>query len=268
MKSLLVRSFHVSIVCALLKYPFVSLCTHIDHNKIWSLHVSIECAFFLRLPFFVAFSHCSQSNLIPSCFDRVCTLRLLLVVALYSHWWQLYLIPSCFDCLCNLRLSLWFALYSDWSQSNHVSIACALLVDFFVLLCTHIDHNQIWSPHASIVYALLDDFWWLLCIHIDHKQMCPPCFDRVYTLRWPFFVALYSHCSHSNFDIPVFWLFMNPKSLLVQSFVFTLVTTILDSFMFWFFVLFVAQRTFLSCFVNTLHYGSISSIKDLKYLKM
>ena len=36
-KSLLVRCFHVSIVCA-------HICTHIDHNKIWSLHVSIQCA--------------------------------------------------------------------------------------------------------------------------------------------------------------------------------------------------------------------------------
>ena len=59
-KSSLVRCFHVSIVCALLKYLLVSPCTHNDHNKISSLHVLIEC-------------------LILSCFDSVCTLRLLLL---------------------------------------------------------------------------------------------------------------------------------------------------------------------------------------------
>ena len=218
----------------------------------------------LRLPFFVAYSHCSQSNLIPLCFDRVCTLRLLLVVALYSHWSQLYLIPSCLDCLCNLRLSLWFALYSDWSQLNHVSIACALLVDFFCLaLYSHWSQSNLIPLRFDSVCTLR---WFLMVALHSHwsQSNMPPCFDRVCTLRWPFFVALYSHCSHSNFDIPVFWLFMNPKSLLVRSFVFTLVTTILDSFMFWFFVLFVAQRTFLSCFVLTL----ITSKFDLPVLRL
>ena len=189
--------FHISIECALSDFFWFLLCTHIDHNQIsclraqidyesWEfactmfscfdclctlkipfcvalitvkskpLHVSIECAF-LDYLYAALYSHCSQSNLITSCFDSVCTLRLLLVVALYSHWSQLYLILSCLDCLCNLRL---FRLITVKSCSH-----CLCTVNWLFCLALYSHYrSQIWSSHASIVYALLDDFWWLLCI--------------------------------------------------------------------------------------------------------
>ena len=101
-----------------------------------SNHVPIVCA--LLIDFFVL--TLSQSNLILSRFDSVCTLRWLLMVALYSldlipscfdflllrelfwvalytHWSQSIMIPTCFDSLCTLRLLLVVALYSHWSQS-------------------------------------------------------------------------------------------------------------------------------------------------------
>ena len=105
-----------------------------------SNHVPIVCA--LLIDFFVL--TLSQSNLILSRLDSVCTLRWLLMVALYSldlipscfdflllrelfwvalytHWSQSIMIPTCFDSLCTLRLLLVVALYSHWSQSNLMS---------------------------------------------------------------------------------------------------------------------------------------------------
>ena len=144
-----------------------------------SNHVPIVCA--LLIDFFVL--TLSQSNLILSRLDSVCTLRWLLMVALYSldlipscfdflllrelfwvalytHWSQSIMIPSCFDSLCTLRLLLVVALYSHWSQSNlmslcldwlwnlrvclyDVSIVCALSGYSWLLLCTYTDHNRI-----------------------------------------------------------------------------------------------------------------------------
>ena len=147
----------------------------------------------------------------------------------------------------------------------HISIECALSDFFWFLLCTHIDHNQISCLRAQIDY----ESWKFACTMFS-------CFDCLCTLKIHFCVALITvkskplhvsiECAFLDyllccfvltlftikFDILVYWLFMNPKSMLVWGFVVTLVTTIHESFVFQ--LNMHSQIELLCCFVLTLHW--------------